>query len=257
MPITFEPFDWYETPRYYDMVFDADTPQEADFLARVHDLYGRSKGRRAIEPACGSGRLLKAMQTRGYDVTGFDLSEGMLAFARTRCPDVPVFQASMQDFQVKGRFDLAFNLVSTFKYLLTEEDAAAHLNRMADVLKPGGVYALGLHLTDYSDRQKNRERWVVEVDGVHVVCNIQGWPADRKARTEAIRSRLIVTRGEDVRRYETNWTFRTYDAGQLRALLQQAPELEHVATYGFDCNIDKPHTLDGDRLDQLLILRRV
>ena len=31
----FETLDWYETPKYYDIVFDVDTSKEADFLAAM------------------------------------------------------------------------------------------------------------------------------------------------------------------------------------------------------------------------------
>ena len=40
MPTTksagFQAFDWYDTPRYYDLVFDVDTLEQADFLEALH-----------------------------------------------------------------------------------------------------------------------------------------------------------------------------------------------------------------------------
>ena len=58
--------DWYDTPRYYDLVFDADTRREADFLETMHARHARRSkpGRRVLEPACGSGRLLVEMARR-------------------------------------------------------------------------------------------------------------------------------------------------------------------------------------------------
>ena len=54
----FETIDWYETPKYYDIVFDVDTSKEADFLEVVCARHGGTRGKRVLEPACGSGRLL-------------------------------------------------------------------------------------------------------------------------------------------------------------------------------------------------------
>ena len=63
--------DWYDLPRYYDIVFEADTRAEADFLEAMAERWGRGAGR-ILEPACGSGRLVEEMARRGHAVTGFD-----------------------------------------------------------------------------------------------------------------------------------------------------------------------------------------
>jgi len=253
------PHDWYETPKYYDIVFDADTDREADFLDAIYEEHASPptrRGRRALEPACGSGRLLAAMKLRGWRVEGFDLSEGMIAAARRRCPRTALSIQAMQDFTVAPGVDLAFNLVSSFKHVLTEEGARAHLQRIAEVLRPGGLYVLGIHESEYDWEGKKRERWVAERDGVQVICNIQVWPADRRSRTERVRSRLVVTENGEQRGYETHWDFRTYDARQIRQLLKSAEQLDHVATYGFEHRLDSRHQLGGDRLDHVLVLRR-
>ncbi len=261
----YEPFDWYATPRYYDIIFDADTPREADFLDAVFDEHvtTTTRGRlKLLEPACGTGRLLKAMHDRGYACTGFDLEPGMVAYAHRNAPDARVFQAAMQDFTLpqalRGQLDGAFNLVSTFKYLPPDPDAATHLRLVADALKPGGVYALGLHLSEYGETAKNRERWVAQRDGTHVVCNIQGWPPDAATRTEHVRSRLIVTEQDTTRHYESEWDFYTYDEGQLQWLLAGEPRFELVTSYGYNetAALAHPQSIEGDQLDHVLVLRK-
>jgi SAM-dependent methyltransferase len=257
----YEPFDWYEDARYYDIIFDTDTKREMAFLEAVRKRCGLTRGRRMLEPACGSGRLVTAAAARGYRVTGFDISEGMLRFARRRLQarnlDARLVSARMEDFSFRERFDIAHCLISTFKYLLSEEAARAHLRCVAEALRPGGLYVLGLHLTDYADRSCAHERWVGRRRDVEVVCNIRSWPADRRQRTERVRSRLIVRRGDRERRLETQWTFRTYSLRQLKSLLRTAPQLEHVATYDFHCDINRPIAFDGAQLDNVLILRRI
>ena len=52
----YAPFNWYETPLYYDIVFDVDTGRETDFLCDVWSRHATSRGRRVLEPACGSGK---------------------------------------------------------------------------------------------------------------------------------------------------------------------------------------------------------
>ncbi len=260
MAAAFTELDWYASPLYYDIVFEADTELEGAFLELMLVRHGRSRGRRVLEPACGSGRLVAEMARRGFRVSGFDLSEEMLEFAHERLAGrglaAQLSVGRMESFHVRGRFDLAHCLVSTFKYLLTEDAARSHLECVAEALAPGGIYVLGVHLTEYASKSRSRERWVGERDGTRVVCNIQGWPAKRRERTEHVRSRLVVTDGDDERRMETNWTFRTYDARELLGLIASVPALEHVATHDFTYDATRERELDDEQLDCVAILRK-
>ena len=258
---SFTQLDWYDTPRYYDAIFDIETKDEADFLEAVHERFGSTRGKRALEPACGSGRLVHELAQRGWRVTGIDLSQPMLDFAAERLLNAgfaaDLRQADMSDFRTRARFDFAHCLVSTFKYLLTEDQARGHLECVARALKPGGIYVLGFHLSDYEEERKLRERWVVKRGRETIVCNTQTWPADRRTRIERVRTRLAVqSPGATELRTETHWEFRSYDARQTRRLLRSVPELEHVATYDFSYDLDQKRDLDDDQFDTVLVLRR-
>jgi SAM-dependent methyltransferase len=256
----YEPLDWYDNALYYDIVFDTGTAAEADFLDAVAGRYGRSRGSRALEPACGSGRLVAALARRGWRVAGFDRSPGMLAFARRRLGrerlHARLTRGRMERFGVPGKFDLAHCLVSTFKYLRDEDSARSHLRCVAGALATGGVYVLGLHLADYGARGPSHERWVASRNGIRVTSNIRCWPPHPRRRTERVRSRLLVRARGKERRFETEWTFRSYDARQLRRLLRRVPEFEHVATHDFNHDIERTIPLDGEQLDAVLVLRK-
>jgi SAM-dependent methyltransferase len=266
---TWQTLDWYDAPKYYDAVFDEGTAHEADFLEAALERFGRvepARGRRVrrvLEPACGSGRLVVEMARRDWRVHGFDLSQPMLDHAHGElvAAGIPtrrahLWAARMQDFASPERFELAHCLVSTFKYLLTEADARRHLELVAEHLVPGGIYVLGFHLTDYDDTKKSRERWVAARDDFEVTCTIQGWPAERRSRTEQVRSRLVVEEGGATRRLETVWDFRTYDAAQVKRLLRSVPALELVATFDMTFDLEDPRKLDDEQLDLVLVLRR-
>lgn len=259
--MSYQPFDWYETPLYYDIVFDEDTRKEVAFLEALHKRHVLKPTRRLLEPACGSGRVMASLAKRGFTVHGFDASEGMLAFAAKRTQRlgkrVHLSRQSMQSFAYKQSFDMAFCLVSTFKYLLTEDDAVAHLRRVAQVLRPGGIYALGFHLTHYTRTSAERERWVQSRGKLKVTCNIQIWPPDRRTRLERARSRLLVSGLPDgERKYETNWHFRTYSKSQFFALLAKVPELEHIDTHDFLYDPDYHPVFGEERADVIAVLRK-
>jgi len=257
----YEDLDWYEAPEDYDAIYDVDTAQEADFLEAVFEEYATpGRGRRVLEPACGSGRLLAAMAERGWRVRGFDLGEAMVRFSRQRLREAglagTVVQADMSAFETPGTFDLAHCLVSTFKYLLTEAAARAHLRSVARALRPGGVYALGFHLSRYGAQRKAHERWTAERNGATVDCKVTTWPPAPSTRREKVEARMRVRGQGTERRSRTEWEFRTYDAGQVRDLLRGVPELEHVGTYDFHYEVDEPLELSDEQLDTLLVLRR-
>jgi SAM-dependent methyltransferase len=264
----FENADWYDHPRYYDVVFDPDTPLEADFLEDVHAAYGRTGAqRRVLEPACGTGRLLVELSRRGWTATGFDLNERMLEYARSRPLRSPnakplrLFAARMESFEPCPPCDFAFCLLSTFKYILTGRGAAAHLRRVAASLVRSGIYVFGIHLTDYSRRFQDHERWTGDRAGIRVVSTTDTWPANRRTRTERLRNRMIVREqiamgSARSHRLESKWMCRTYDAKQLRALIARVPEFEVVACHDFNHDIHLTREFDDAKEDIVVVLRK-
>ena len=256
--------DWYDTPLYYDIIYDADTRQEVDFLEGVYARHATGRGGRGpawvLEPACGSGRLLREMARRGWQVAGFDASEKMLGFARRRVPGAILWPGRMEAFTAPGgrRFDLAHCLINTFRYLLTEAEARAFLSRVAGCVRPGGLFVLGLHLTDYARAGCEHERWVMDRRGVHVVCNTRTWPPDGARRIERLRTRLVISHKGREHRQETTWDYRTYDARQLRAILGRAmPEFEIVACHDFHCDLGDERDFATAEDDTVVVLRRM
>lgn len=253
--------DWYDSPRYYDLIFDEDSVNETDFLEALMWEHGVADTSRILEPACGSGRLISEFARRGYAVDGFDLNENMLQFAERRLVEddlmAHLWVDPMQSFKTKKRYDLAHCLVSTFKYLQTEGDAVANLERVAACLNPGGLYVIGIHLSNYARTDYEHERWAVERDGLKVVSNTRTWPPDRKNRTEQLRNRLRVQHGSEAEKtLETNWQFRTYDAAELAALIAKVPAFEAVAFHDFNCDIGIERQLDDEYEDIVVVLRK-
>jgi SAM-dependent methyltransferase len=254
--------DWYSHPKYYEAIFGTDTEKELDFLLSVNRRHGTG-GSLLLEPACGAGRLVAAAARRGLDVVGYDISEPMLAHARRRLSParrshVRLFQSRMESFsapELEGRVDLAFNLVSTFRYLDSEAAARAHLESTRRLLKPQGVYALGFHLTDYARTTLERERWVGQVGRDTVICNTREGLPDRRLRRSPMRNRLRISgpAGKDML-IETEWFFRTYDLAQAQRLFRSAG-LRAVVTYDFDYNLEAPLARGSSRLDRVFILQ--
>lgn len=250
--------DWYDHPQYYEAIFGTDTEKELDFLEAVHAKHGNG-GRRLLEPACGAGRLIEAAARRGHSIWGYDLSPKMLAHARKRLTPtlakrVKLSRARMEEWapaELQGSFDLAFNLVSTFRYLDSDEAALAHLRNTRRMLKPGGLYVLGFHLTDYGRSMPEEERWVGHADGARVVCLTREDVPDRKLRRAELTNTLKVKGPDADLLIDTRWFFRTWSAAQARSLFRRAG-FSVLVRHDFDYTL--AHPAPSDRLDSVFVL---
>ena len=249
------PFDWYDSPLYYDLIFGEETEAEAEWLSLLYTLYAPPAPPSSpsplilLEPACGSGRLLRALQLRGYTCTGFDLSPGAVRFAQQRCspsssshPPCTVFQADLRSFASThphlvppASVPFAHCLVSSVKYLLDPADVLAHFAAVHSVLCPLGVYVVALHLSDYSDPSPSIDPWIASLGALQVRATITCHPPHRSSRTEAVEVRMRVQEGDAATRYlVTREVMRTYDRGEAWRLLREVRGIfELVVTFDY------------------------
>ncbi len=254
--------NWYDFPQYYDMAFRDDTKPQANFVEAVARKFCRFPVKRLLEPACGSGRLVAEFAKRGYDVTGFDISERALAYARQRLRrrglTAELLHADMRSFQLKRKFDLAYNFVNTFRHLLTEADARRHLHCMRQHLRRGGLYIIGLHLFPPDADNHSSERWSLAWGGQRVTVSIRVLHTDRRRRLERLRMSMLVTKRDGQRvRLRTDFYFRLYNARQLLRLIDAVGGFKLLETYDFWYDPEEPIKLNDDVEDVVLVLRAV
>lgn len=264
MKSCFADADWYDAPHLYDVIFRDGTEQERAFLEAMVLRYGLQRtGQRVLEPACGSGRLVEAMARRGHEVWGFDLNEQMIAYAKKRMgkrappQQIRLWVDDMSKFCAPAHFTLVHTLVSTFKYLPDNASAVSFMKKVAEALLPGGLFVLGLHMTQYQRPRRTVERWFGREKELEVICKIDSWPASEATRTEAMRCRLTGIANGAKRRLETHWLFRTYDSQQVKELLAQVPTFELVACHDFHHDSGRCRALDTPQSDLVLVLRRI
>jgi SAM-dependent methyltransferase len=98
------------------------------------------RGRDVLDVGCGTGSSFLPLTTRGYRVTGCDISPEMVSRARTRTGGAAeVVVADMRDLPWTTRFDLITCLDDAVNYLLERADLDAALASMWAALRPGGI----------------------------------------------------------------------------------------------------------------------
>lgn len=138
-------FDEYA--RFYDLLYkDKDYAAEARF---IHDtlIAQGPRPRRLLELGCGTGRHAVELARLGHEVTGVDLSPGMVAQATARAAQLSElrgalrFQAGdVRSVRVGEKFDAVLSLFHVMSYQTSDADLRAAFATAAEHLPPGGLF---------------------------------------------------------------------------------------------------------------------
>ncbi len=135
-------------PVYMDNSFTKNTMEEVNF---VLEELGLPPGSRILDVGCGTGRHAVELARRGYQITGVDISAGMLAeaekAAREADVEVELIHADATRFMSDKLFDAAICLCEgAFSLLGGEDDPYEHdlaiLRNIRAALRPGARFVL-------------------------------------------------------------------------------------------------------------------
>lgn len=253
--------NWYDYPRYYDIAFQACTRMEADFIESACRKYCAGKVRRLLEPGCGGGRLVTALAARGYEVIGFDISRSALNYLQRRITRRHLrgktFEAEMAGFRLNRSVDAAYCLDNTFRHLLTEQAARSHLQCIADKLRSGGIYVLGMNLLPRNvDKWEIADRWTDSRGKTKVTVAQRVVHTDVRRRIEDVQVWLLVRHGSREFRLGDKFQLRTYRRKQFHRLLASVPSLEFCGAYDCRYDIKRPLRLNDESAYSVVILRK-
>jgi SAM-dependent methyltransferase len=264
--------NWYDLPKYYDLSVADETAGELAFVqgatAKFLNQTSLQRPLRVLEPACGTGRLTESLAKNGFQVTAFDLNPTMVDFTKERIAkqqaggsravrtNTTVFAADMAHFTIPQPADIGVCLLDSFRHLLTEDDARAHLQCMARAVRPGGIYLLGLHLLPPDADLECTERWKNQAGKTHITTTLRVMSSSRQSRLEQIRISLLVCEGKRVARYRDEFPLRMYNSAQLKSLVASVPAWSIEAVYDYWYELDAPLKLTNELSDTVLVLRR-
>lgn len=103
-------------------------------------LLGKVAGRRILDAGCGTGYLTRQLSDRGAAVTGVDLSEEMIAIARSDHPDLDFRIESVTRLESIG--DGSFDAVVANYVLMDVPDLDGAVEAFYRVLRPEGIAVL-------------------------------------------------------------------------------------------------------------------
>jgi len=136
----------------YDLYFGT----EPFWDQRFFEKRLRANGGRALEIACGSGRLLLPLLRDGIEVEGLDTSPEMLERLRAKAGAISLnptlYQRPMQDFDLPGRYRTVFVPAASFGILVEPDEIHAALACFLRALEPGGELLVPVSEASAEDR---------------------------------------------------------------------------------------------------------
>ena len=141
---------WFNSP-YYHILYSQRNDEEAEFLIDNLTSYLRPAAEsRILDIACGRGRHAIYLQKKGFDVTGIDLSEQSIKYAKQfEQKHLHFYVHDMRKLGYINYYDIALNMFTSFGYFDTEKEHVNALKSFRKSIKDDGTLVI-----DYFNTQK-------------------------------------------------------------------------------------------------------
>lgn len=144
--------DWFNSPYYHQLYFKRDEQEAAEFIDQLVDHLQPEKDASMLDIACGKGRHSIQLASRGFDVTGIDLSEESIRDAKNWEQDNLEF--FVHDMRLPFRinyFNYAFNFFTSFGYFDTRREHDNAIRTIAQSLRPDGQFVIDFLNVQYAE----------------------------------------------------------------------------------------------------------
>jgi ubiquinone/menaquinone biosynthesis C-methylase UbiE len=159
-------------PVYDRLNADIDYAAWADYIERQFVLHAQKKPESVLDLACGTGTMTVELARRGYDMTGIDLSEDMLAVARQKCdaerfahPVLLVCQ-NMSELELYGTVDAAVCCLDSLNYLTAADDLMRTFLHVHNYLNPDGLFLFDMNAPKKFEDVYGTNAYVLEDEGI-------------------------------------------------------------------------------------------
>ena len=140
---------WFDTPYYHILYKDRDHEEAQVFMDNLTNYLNLPEDGKILDLACGKGRHSVYLNSLGYDVTGVDLSENSIAYAKQFENENLHFEVHDMCKPYNKKFDAVFNLFTSFGYFEDEADNLRTINAIQADLNEFGFGVIDFMNSDY------------------------------------------------------------------------------------------------------------
>jgi SAM-dependent methyltransferase len=146
--------EWFDSP-YYHLLYENRSEAEANtFIEKIVETLQIPRAAKILDAACGKGRHALTLAKLGFYVTGIDLSQNSINYAKQfESANLKFAVHDIREVYKKEGFDYVFNLFSSFGYCEDDAEDNKAMKAFAGNLKEGGTLVL-----DYINSE-----WAVKV----------------------------------------------------------------------------------------------
>ncbi|XLS30381.1 class I SAM-dependent methyltransferase [Flavobacteriaceae bacterium M23B6Z8] len=157
--------DWFDTPFYHILYQDRDHKEAGLFMDRLTSYLQLPSNGSILDLACGKGRHSIYLNALGFEVTGVDLSENSIAYAKQFENDTLHFARHDMSKPYPEKFDAVFNLFTSFGYFEKDENNLNTIKSIKAALKPNGTAVIDFLNVNYVEKHLVPEeiKWI---DGI-------------------------------------------------------------------------------------------
>ena len=161
--------DWFADKDYLKVYGHRDSDDAKQLIETVLSQIDVPKNAKVLDAACGAGRYSHLLAGKGFNVTGFDLSKQLLEVANKNFEhSVNLFRADLRSIQFKEKFDLIFNVFTSFGYFESDEENFLFIKNAYTFLHNGGYFVFDFLNKDFVINNLN-PKTEKELDGLSIV----------------------------------------------------------------------------------------
>lgn len=213
----------------YDLFMD-NVPYEVwgEYLDKLFKEYGIEDGL-LLDLGCGTGKLTRILNEKGYDMIGVDYSYEMLDIAKMQSDESILYlMQDMREFELYGTVRGIYSACDCVNYILEEDELREVFALANNYLDPGGIFVFDVN-TPYKYYELLAENTFAEnrEEGSFIWENY----FDEEEQINEYDLTLYI-KEEDGRyqRFEETHYQRCYELDRIRTLLEEAG-LEFIAAY--------------------------
>src|ERR1700712_2076270 len=146
--------DWFNSPYYHQLYAYRDKKEAADFIDKLIADLKPAPGATMLDVACGKGRHSMQLASKGFDVTGIDLShESIREALKNEQENLHFYEHDMRLPFWINYFDYAFNFFTSFGYFKTQREHDNAIRTISQALKPTGIFVMDFLNIKYSEKR--------------------------------------------------------------------------------------------------------
>ncbi|MDO1500446.1 class I SAM-dependent methyltransferase [Winogradskyella maritima] len=140
---------WFDTPFYHILYKDRDYAEAQLFMDNLTNYLNLPDNGTILDLACGKGRHSIYLNEIGYNVTGVDLSEQSIAYAKQFETNGLTFDVHDMSKPYPKTFDAVFNLFTSFGYFESEDCNLKTIKSIKSELNETGFGVIDFMNVDY------------------------------------------------------------------------------------------------------------